>query len=82
MRMIITTILSLFTLYSSRLMAHPYVSEADIITKYFHETFHVVSEKGLFLLFVILELRILEFEESEELKQPITDIIKKMNATL
>jgi|TARA_Y100001949_G_scaffold24703_1_gene17969 hypothetical protein len=35
-------------------MAHPYVSEADIITKYFHETFHAVSEKGLFLLFVIL----------------------------
>ena len=54
MRMIITSILSLFTLYSSRLMAHPYVSEADVITKYFHETFHAVSEKGLFLLFVIL----------------------------
>lgn len=54
MRIIITTILSLFTLHSSRLMAHPYVGEADIITKYFHETFHAVSEKGLFLLFVIL----------------------------
>lgn len=56
MRMIITTTLSLFTLYSSRLMAHPYVSEADTITQ--HEIFHAVGERGL-SLFIILVIFIL-----------------------